>query len=72
MLTASISPYAYENVMWSCCLIEGLRNPFSESIGYAKLKKSNKVETAVHVCLIPAQETFLYACLGKWPHTESV
>ena len=40
---------------WSCRLINGLQNPTSESIGYAKLKKSHKAETAVHGCLLPAK-----------------
>ena len=66
-------PLENGNVMWSCCLIKGLEKPFSESIDYAKQKKSKKVETAVHVCLIPAQETWFYACLGRWwPHGVSV
>ena len=34
--------------MWSCRLKNGLQNPTSESIGYAKLKKSHKAGTAVH------------------------
>ena len=47
-------PLENGNVMWSCCLIKGLEKPFSESIDYVKQKKSKKVETAVHVSLIPA------------------
>ena len=48
---------------WSCRLINGLQNPTSESIGYAKLKKSHKAETAVHGCLLPAKVIWLYACV---------
>ena len=40
--------------LWICRLIKGLQNPTSESIGFARLKKSHKDETAVHGWLLPA------------------
>ena len=33
------------------------------TIGYAMLMRPNKVETAVHGCLIPAQVKWLCACV---------
>ena len=56
-------------VMWRCRLLKKFEKKNRlVTIGYAMLMRPNKVETAVHGCLIPAQVKWRCACVRWWPH----